>query len=302
MKGLSPRVRGIRSCGYRCRAGRGSIPACAGDPINSVTSIPRKRVYPRVCGGSAPSDRPPTVTEGLSPRVRGIRLYLPRVRLHHGSIPACAGDPPERADLEVARKVYPRVCGGSDASNPTPARSPGLSPRVRGIPAHDPRRCSRCGSIPACAGDPRESGANGRSSRVYPRVCGGSAAVGPQVFVGQGLSPRVRGIQDDDARAIAMKGSIPACAGDPDGIFSFSDIFRVYPRVCGGSISIPSCGPLCPGLSPRVRGILVLDDRIVPGPGSIPACAGDPRRLHISHSAFGVYPRVCGGSVAIRPS
>ena len=51
-EGLSPRVRGnlfqtrphVR--GYR------SIPACAGEPPSRISTPPKPRVYPRVCGGT----------------------------------------------------------------------------------------------------------------------------------------------------------------------------------------------------------------------------------------------------------
>ena len=100
------------------------IPACAGEPA------PNHRVYPRVCGGT-----PPSATMGLSPRVRGNPLKMllprlsPRVRGNHGSIPACAGEPPP---ISIPRCAAPNR---------------GLSPRVRG------NRCE-VGSIPACAGEP----------------------------------------------------------------------------------------------------------------------------------------------------
>ena len=71
------------------------------------------------------------------------------------------------------------------------------------------------GSIPACAGEPHGSGASLILSAVYPRVCGGTAAVEAGKLPRQGLSPRVRGNRirrDDDVAAL---GSIPACAGEP---------------------------------------------------------------------------------------
>ena len=89
----------------------GSIPACAGEPLDGATSD-RLGVYPRVCGGTAwtvPRRQP---LEGLSPRVRGNPWRLRREAGCHGSIPACAGEP-----LEESTQANQ---GG------------GLSPRVRG--------------------------------------------------------------------------------------------------------------------------------------------------------------------------
>ena len=53
--GLSPRVRGNQLRAYPQRAGAGSIPACAGEPITAATEAASVRVYPRVCGGTLPS-------------------------------------------------------------------------------------------------------------------------------------------------------------------------------------------------------------------------------------------------------
>ena len=52
--GLSPRVRGNRRVQIISGRGRGSIPACAGEPQSAIPSpLPcMSRVYPRVCGGT----------------------------------------------------------------------------------------------------------------------------------------------------------------------------------------------------------------------------------------------------------
>ena len=52
------------------------------------------------------------------------------------------------------------------------------------------------------------------------------------------------------------------------------------------------------GLSPRVRGIQREAYGVDGQQGSIPACAGDPRRRRARLDAGAVYPRVCGGSAA----
>ena len=50
-------------------------------------------VYPRVCGGTSKTYRPPHALEGLSPRVRGNPFYSMLRLISHRSIPACAGEP-----------------------------------------------------------------------------------------------------------------------------------------------------------------------------------------------------------------
>ena len=55
----------------------------------------------------------------------------------------------------------------------------GLSPRVRGNHARRPDAVHRRRSIPACAGEPAKSDLRQSRRGVYPRVCGGTAAICP---------------------------------------------------------------------------------------------------------------------------
>ena len=71
------------------------------------------RVYPRVCGGTAPPSRVAVNAKGLSPRVRGNRESVSQARRETGSIPACAGEPPFHGLALDGVGVYPRVCGGT---------------------------------------------------------------------------------------------------------------------------------------------------------------------------------------------
>ncbi len=90
---VSPRVRGNPKRRDIPEGRRGSIPACAGEPI--VDALPRDllRVYPRVCGGTYSSSRIFNLVEGLSPRVRGNPFTPISSPCMTGSIPACAGEP-----------------------------------------------------------------------------------------------------------------------------------------------------------------------------------------------------------------
>ena len=90
----------------------------------------------------------------------------------------------------------------------------------------------------------------------------------------------------------------------------------VYPRVCGGTTHLALAANAYLGLSPRVRGNLVIGHVLSEGLGSIPACAGNLKSGSSSASSMGsipacageppwsnpyctlppVYPRVCGGT------
>ena len=215
---------------------------------------------------------------GLSPRVRGNHRRPQRRQRRRRSIPACAGEPPDRSSSIKVRRVYPRVCGGTMQSIEAAIASMGLSPRVRGN--HLAMRGNVMGrrSIPACAGEPASAARTRTLSKVYPRVCGGTAVKFWHFPPAFGLSPRVRGNHGQNVTCFALHRSIPACAGEPGPSGAVSTRPGVYPRVCGGT----AADGLMPydeaGLSPRVRGNPGALDLGRAADRSIPACAGEPCR------------------------
>ena len=172
------------------------------------------------------------------------------------------------------------------------------------------------GSIPACAGEPPTATRATCCWRVYPRVCGGTAARRRLPLPRQGLSPRVRGNRNRRAPERAAPRSIPACAGEPPSACHTIEMPPVYPRVCGGTHGLVPPPQLAGGLSPRVRGNLLPTTRgtglqpsipacageprvgagFRPPDRSIPACAGEPSPYWKRTVAARVYPRVCGGT------
>ena len=276
-QGLSPRVRGNRAAGSQPATAARSIPACAGEPPPTLPTASPRRVYPRVCGGTAQRTALQIPSDGLSPRVRGNRDELHHRRVPGGSIPACAGEPGNQPHPAGGSGVYPRVCGGTCAAPPPAQGLKGLSPRVRGNQAYLNEPARKLRSIPACAGEPDPGPHAGSGPGVYPRVCGGTGPPSPPAVPKRGLSPRVRGNHAGQANYSASKRSIPACAGEPPADAGGCPGRRVYPRVCGGTPSGSASLATMKGLSPRVRGN-------PPCPGlpsrparSIPACAGEPR-------------------------
>ena len=152
--GLSPRVRGNQRLHIPPQPINRSIPACAGEPRSTRSAKAHRWVYPRVCGGTPPDEPPAGGFGGLSPRVRGNQQPLPGYDGVPGSIPACAGEPLATPFGCRWRRVYPRVCGGTNNLRFAGNRRDGLSPRVRGNLGSPDLHPSRCGSIPACAGEP----------------------------------------------------------------------------------------------------------------------------------------------------
>ena len=93
--------------------GARSIPACAGEPVNSFPSGMTVAVYPRVCGEPFPG-------EGQHPD----DAVYPRV----------CGEPATPESPGIPGWVYPRVCGGTALHYFDRYDISGLSPRVRGNP------------------------------------------------------------------------------------------------------------------------------------------------------------------------
>ena len=233
--GLSPRVRGnLRQTSLTLPRPR-SIPACAGEPACTSHAGRRRRVYPRVCGGTVALYAQRERGQGLSPRVRGNPPDSQTLAADDGSIPACAGEPTWLMRPSTATAVYPRVCGGTENTQLADDIKRGLSPRVRGNQGRRHDHASPAGSIPACAGEPSSATAPRKVPTVYPRVCGGTPFQRRYADAHRGLSPRVRGNQLRQQPFLNAAGSIPACAGEPRRYRRPHGATPVYPRVCGGT-------------------------------------------------------------------
>ena len=74
------------------------------------------------------------------------------------------------------------------------------------------------GSIPAGAGEPWCGGDEPGVREVYPRGCGGTGMAGAGGNMDAGLSPRVRGNRSTDPYIRRSIRSIPAGAGEPQGL------------------------------------------------------------------------------------
>ena len=236
------------------------------------------------------------IEAGLSPRVRGNLDAVGVVAGRLGSIPASAGEPSATWGIFSLFRVYPRECGGTVVGMRQAVNARGLSPRVRGNQTSELTSSLAAGSIPASAGEPAPSSADGLSSGVYPRECGGTGHGFGDGGQQPGLSPRVRGNHPFSWKISPMRGSIPASAGEPRGSGVARKAARVYPRECGGTRAMTPRIPAGRGLSPRVRGNLIPPSPPSSLPRSIPASAGEPRPPANRRRRARVYPRECGGT------
>ena len=174
----------------------------------------------------------------------------------------------------------------------------GLSPRLRGNPLHHYPESESLGSIPAPAGEPQRPCEDWYSPAVYPRACGGTQPETMTLGDTTGLSPRLRGNRHLHHQRRLYKRSIPAPAGEPRPNSRIVYPPRVYPRACGGTNRRVRGVSARMGLSPRLRGNLLVPATPPIVTGSIPAPAGEPFSLDRPARNSTVYPRACGGTVS----
>ena len=213
-----------------------------------------------------------------------------------GPIPACAGQPAACRAGSAATRAYPRVCGATSDGGKDTLPYTGLSPRVRGNRADVRVRVGAGGPIPACAGQPEQACGGSYLFRAYPRVCGATVVRSDKVQPATGLSPRVRGNLRAGPSSCFDSGPIPACAGQPMRWQTCCTPAGAYPRVCGATYCAMTTICRAWGLSPRVRGNLLLLVATKLSFGPIPACAGQPVTETAVAFPYWAYPRVCGAT------
>ncbi len=228
--------------------------------------------------------------------MRGNRVSGDDISGPRGSIPAHAGEPWHPSADPFPSGVYPRTCGGTRPASAGRRRAAGLSPHMRGNPLPMDRSRNGDGSIPAHAGEPTVAPPADRSAWVYPRTCGGTPIKAALLASKAGLSPHMRGNLDDGATGRIIVGSIPAHAGEPWSSWLFPCSITVYPRTCGGTRAGRQLAQIVAGLSPHMRGNLVVVPLRFEFRGSIPAHAGEPSERAAVAAADRVYPRTCGGT------
>ena len=217
-----------------------------------------------------------------------------------GSIPARAGEPSAPSGRPPSSRVYPRTGGGTRPDGCKRPPCGGLSPHGRGNHGGVQLRGSPQGSIPARAGEPVPLGRSEEAAGVYPRTGGGTAAAATSTAAQGGLSPHGRGNHGIAWGGVGADGSIPARAGEPPAAPKCGSPYRVYPRTGGGTEATFIVQSEESGLSPHGRGNR--GENVPVGHcefgGSIPARAGEPRKLPVeqSHVRMEVYPRTGGGT------
>ena len=265
--------------GYRDRDGKEKtrfIPAHAGKPGKSICLTPRPRVYPRAYGETQVASCSRIRFSGLSPRIRGNRLRRLFFCFHFGSIPAHTGKPFAAFVFLFSFRVYPRAYGETLRRRPIDDWHRGLSPRIRGNQSHGALRERAGRSIPAHTGKPLLLIRIKPPSEVYPRAYGETLYDRAGIGIVLGLSPRIRGNLIARLGRNQSRGSIPAHTGKPARGDGVHHLVRVYPRAYGETGYEAGARGIESGLSPRIRGNLIVAPTNARGRGSIPAHTGKP--------------------------
>ena len=136
------------------------------------------------------------------------------------------------------------------------------------------------------------------SGRVYPRSRGATPFRQPPPHRVRGLSPLARGNHSRALFFFAVKGSIPARAGQPSFAELAESAERVYPRSRGATGGRDRIDNSVQGLSPLARGNLCSHGLAAWQCGSIPARAGQPGSVAFCLTRCKVYPRSRGATSA----
>ena len=132
VQGLSPLARGNLhhfTCGD---AGKGPIPARAGQPLSARLGLPAYWAYPRSRGATSTSGNHGLSRQGLSPLARGNPQPQARRQRAPGPIPARAGQPQIATSTGGIAGAYPRSRGATGKAMGAIGNALGLSPLARG--------------------------------------------------------------------------------------------------------------------------------------------------------------------------
>ena len=255
--GRSPLTRGSRIKHPQRSVRHGSIPAHAGEPPASVSSISLIQVDPRSRGGALATPTHGTVAGGRSPLTRGSLGGNAGTGTRERSIPAHAGEPGLIDYLRRDLGVDPRSRGGAPSGSLTTPTCRGRSPLTRGSRGRRLETGGRERSIPAHAGEPYHAKSISKPAMVDPRSRGGAHQFFHLGSLGQGRSPLTRGSLPLLLPQRGPRRSIPAHAGEPRSERPWAREMGVDPRSRGGATVVTAVFVVAVGRSPLTRGSLL---------------------------------------------
>ena len=171
---------------------------------------------------------------------------------------------------------------------------------MRGAQWHSPCQGFRPGIIPADAGSTLLGQRQGRRLQDHPRGCGEHCRPGSEAAGCAGSSPRMRGALQSMSFGYTSPRIIPADAGSTCNPRQECAAYTDHPRGCGEHRVPPGPDPGSRGSSPRMRGALYLQVRVLCACGIIPADAGSTRILRLVLTRLWDHPRGCGEHIPVK--
>ena len=230
------------------------IPAHAGKTFTWSLLTKHGQAHPRACGENLTSEEKTRARQGSSPRMRGKRRRVRRVRLTGGLIPAHAGKTFARVMTRVRHWAHPRACGENLSTGEEDIILAGSSPRMRGKRPRELVEIPPRGLIPAHAGKTDWDHLRAAGSWAHPRACGENNKADIIVTNPPGSSPRMRGKLWYFSKAQGEARLIPAHAGKTLWASSHRTTGPAHPRACGENGVRGTFSSAWSGSSPRMRG------------------------------------------------
>ena len=167
--GSSPRARGTHRIKTAKNGELRFIPAGAGNTPRPCWRRMPRAVHPRGRGEHRNMGCLRVASGGSSPRARGTPINIKTRKIRPRFIPAGAGNTVKKKRGVVDEAVHPRGRGEHLQRSDWVSRRRGSSPRARGTRRVTRSTLSRCGFIPAGAGNTKKCGALLCTLSVHPR-------------------------------------------------------------------------------------------------------------------------------------
>ena len=169
--------------------------------------------HPRACGVYPWRRRGTLARLGSSPRVRGLPVRTSSILPCQRIIPARAGFTAFFGVCCGGGWDHPRACGVYMRPRLMKESPRGSSPRVRGLHPEEKHVHEGNGIIPARAGFTFGWQVTAKLKVDHPRACGVYVLETVSSALGEGSSPRVRGLLSNRTNTLSTGGIIPARAG-----------------------------------------------------------------------------------------
>ena len=267
----------------RNRMGKSSCPSGYGNTAEgSIQAWQGARSIPADAGNTFVDNLTTVWPTGPSPRMRGTLSLTTSRRFGRPVHPRGCGEYAYPANASAKPGgPSPRMRGIRVAASSSSSANTGPSPRMRGIQTGPtpyrgrrsvhPRGCGEYAPLKAIAA---------RILSVHPRGCGEYPTITLDQVLGDGPSPRMRGIQGDDRAELRRVRSIPADAGNTRWLKP-ARISRHGPSPrMRGIHAMPATRSRCSTVHPRGCGEYEMaSNRVAQANRSIPADAGNTKTI-----------------------